>query len=171
MSEAIEKLRAQSRTEITLESGRRIRGRLPRRLEYIRVAKSLPLPILDKAQEAATSPDATEAAREIVAEAGQDELLDMARALDSIVNLFVKEIEIDGEWVEFSSEDNVADELEEDECFEIVQYAQRRKPLPKASGSPSSESSPTLRAVGPTPIPVNDSALIPPGSSLTTSLP
>ena len=167
MSEALEKLRARNRIEVTLPSGLKVTLRLPKLIDYLSIMGSLPTPLLEKAEAASEDGDQEAAGRELIEQAAWDERLTIARTLDALVNITV--VAVEGEPV--TAEDKVADDLDQEDCLVVVQYAQRRLTDPKASGSINSEPSSNGPEPISTPPPANDMVQIRPGSWETTSLP
>lgn len=134
MTDALERLRAANRHEVTLPSGLAVTIRLPRMRDCV-LAGDVPLPVfeaLDRAQQAA-------AAGEDAEPLSAEELRYLAQFQDEVVRAAI--VAVEGEAVALTSED-VAD-LDEADYVQVVAWATRSQPIPKA-GEPQQS---TLAAV------------------------
>lgn len=169
MSEAIERLRQARRQRVELRSGRVVELELPRRLAYLSLVRSLPTPIINKAKDASEQEDPNQAGATLIAQASSEERDEIATVLDGLVDITVKAIEIEGEMEPVLPEDHISEVLTDDEYIEVLAYAQRTRPLPKASEWKPSGPSVNLLPDSFTPSVVNGSESIPQDSSMTTS--
>lgn len=118
MASTLEELRAKNSAEVTLPSGLKVTGTLPRIRDCI-IAGEIPLPVLTLIEQKASadegSPDLT-----------FEEMRAIAQFNDSIVLAFVTHV--DGQAITLTHSDLAL--LEEDDINELVMYASRAKPLP-----------------------------------------
>lgn len=127
MSEALERLRAANRADVTLQSGLNVTIRLPDLQECL-VAGEIPFPVLQKMTAQATNGNGKAKASE--PDLSSADLRHMIRYQRELIRAAV--VGIDGEALtEPLTDEDITDVFTDTEDrAEVVAYAQREKPLP-----------------------------------------
>jgi thymidine phosphorylase len=124
MSEALERLRASRRADVTLPSGLEVTIQLLRVQDFI-AAGDVPMPVLESIRaKASTNGDVNE--KDVLEALTTEDLRHSMQFNDTIVRLTV--VAIEGETVQLSEDDVKL--LDAEDCTEVVAYAMRTKALP-----------------------------------------